>query len=350
VYQIDLMAVENEDGDSTRSGDAIAMQFIVPGEGRNAVVVIDGGFTVIGDKLVDHIAAYYTTSHVDLVISTHPDTDHINGLIKILERCTVGELMLHLPWNYNAGADELGNYEKIYELYQLAISKGITVSEPFTGDVRFNGAITILGPSSVYYSQLIAEAVADVRSGKSEEWQRGSLLGSALLTKGVKLLERMIASFPFETLSNSDETSPRNKTSVITMLKVDGKRFLFTGDAGIPSLEFAADYYEATGGSFSSDPLDLFQAPHHGSHRNLGPDILNRILGAPGAPFGVSQATISSAKSAPKHPSPKVTNALGRRGATVTATEGNGILFSNLTRAGWSAITPIGPLDEGDDD
>jgi len=343
VYEIDFLAVENEDGDSTKSGDAIAMHF------DERVVVIDGGFSSIGDNLADHINTYYGSTHVDLLISTHPDTDHLNGLIKVLERCTVGELMMHLPWLHNSRANVIGNYEKIVEIYNLAISKGVTVTEPFTGESRFADQISILGPTKVYYEELLSEAVTEASAGKESLRASAGGFGTLLLSKATRVLERVVSFFPAETLNDLDETSPRNKMSVITLLQVDGKRMLFTGDAGIPSLEAAADWYEATVGAFSLSPLSLLQAPHHGSKRNVGPAILDRLLGAPGAHFSVVNAVVSSAKLSEKHPSPKVTNALGRRGANVNVTEGSTIAFTSGQRTGWAPKPTVGPLEESDD-
>ncbi|MHB9004811.1 MAG: ComEC/Rec2 family competence protein, partial [Coriobacteriia bacterium] len=307
-----------------------------------------GRFT-IGQKLVDHIKTHYGTTHVDLVVSTHPDVDHINGLKTVLEQCSVGELLMHLPHlRRPRDASNLTNYEAIVELHDLAIAKGIPVTEPFTGVERFSGTIRILGPSELRYEVLldtmISEAVSGAEKARFQAQGRGGLMVMAS-----RVLERALASFPIETLGDDDDTNPRNQSSAITLLDVDDQRFLFTGDTGIESLDMAADYYEATVGSFQSQPLAFFQAPHHGSKHNLGKTILNRIFGEPGLAFGSPTAFISSAKASEKHPSPKVTNALGRRGAKVFVTEGNAICHGAWAgRAGWTPITPLAPLEEDD--
>jgi beta-lactamase superfamily II metal-dependent hydrolase len=159
--------------------------------------------------------------------------------------------------------------------------------------------------------------------------------------------------FPIETLTDEGDTGPRNNSSVITLLQVAGHRLLFTGDAGMPALEAAAERYEEIVGEFSEAPLRFIQGPHHGSKRNVGPTILNRMLGTMTQPFSTETvAFISSAKADEKHPSPKVVNALGRRGCKVCASEGEGISYSNdvPNRPGWNPITPLPPLPEDDDD
>ena len=50
--------------------------------------------------LVDHIKEHYGTTHVDYVVSAHPDADHASGLEVVLEELTVGEVWVHCPWEY----------------------------------------------------------------------------------------------------------------------------------------------------------------------------------------------------------------------------------------------------------
>jgi len=349
MHIIDFLAVENDDFDSTKSGDAIAMKFLVPGETRARIVVIDGGYAPIGQKLVDHIKTWYDDNHVDLVISTHPDKDHLNGLKTLLEQLEVDELMMHLPWKHRTDAHELSNYEAIVELYDLAMEKGIPVTEPFTGVERFDQTIRIVGPTENRYAGLLDQMVEEAVQGVEKGRFSGQMGGGVLLAAGRRVLEKVRSFFPAETLGDDDDDSPRNQSSAVTLLEVDDKRFLFTGDAGIESLSQAADYYEATVGGFDATPVDFFQAPHHGSKHNLGKTILNRMFGEPGAGFHEFTTFISSAKASEKHPSPKVTNALGRRGGRVFVTEGNGIVHGDWRpRLGWSGIAPVQPLEEED--
>jgi len=97
AYEVDILAV----GDESQSGDAIALRFgdFMNNARDQRVVVIDGGFQTSGERLVNRIRNEYGTEHVDLVISTHPDQDHISGLHVVLEELDVGELWIHRPWN-----------------------------------------------------------------------------------------------------------------------------------------------------------------------------------------------------------------------------------------------------------
>ena len=100
--EIDFLAVE-----TAKSGDAIAVRYSV--DGVTKVHVVDGGVLEKGDKMVEHLKVHYQTTHVDHVVLTHTDQDHVNGLRKVLEQCTVGCLWMNRPWLY---AEELiGRFE-----------------------------------------------------------------------------------------------------------------------------------------------------------------------------------------------------------------------------------------------
>lgn len=347
MYDIDFLAVENENQESNKSGDAIILSIDDANSGGRRLIVIDAGFTSTGDRVVENIKLWYGTHRVDLVISTHPDSDHLNGLQTVIESLDVDELMLHLPWNHHPRATELGNYENVRKLYDAAVRRGTSVTEPFTGEQRFNGSLRLFGPSKSYYEEQIQLAVDEALTGAAAT--RLSATRNKFLRAGKKLVERALSVFPIETLSDADETGPRNQTSVITFVSADNNRMLFTGDAGIKALEQASNEYESIFGSFKANPLSFLQAPHHGSQRNLGPEILDRVLGKPGIPHGETTSFISSAKSSDKHPSPKVTNALGRRGAKVMATEGSNIHNGTSSRPGYTNLPPLPPLEEDND-
>lgn len=347
MYEIDFLPVESENGSGSKSGDAISVRFTLEDSGREAIVVIDGGFQSVGENLVAHIDKYYGTRNIDLVISTHPDADHLNGLATVIEEMKVEELMVHQPRSHGIDTADFSNIEALDNLIAVAKQEGTKISEPFMGETRLGGQLTILGPTRGYYEELIQQHLEEARAGSKASPPLASIIGHAK-----DLWERAMSSLPFETLTDDGETSPRNNTSAITLIQAEGQRLLFTGDAGIPALEKAADYYEGTIGLFRFYPLDFFQAPHHGSRRNLGPSILNRILGQAESPHARTVSFISSAKASTKHPSPKIVNALIRRGCEVYATEGRTIHhgIGAPSRYGWTQLDPMPALQEDDSD
>lgn len=348
MFEFDFLPVTNADGEgTTKSGDAICCRFIDP-VGRQRVVVIDAGYQSTGDALVAHIRRHYKTDHVDLAISTHADGDHINGMSTVINKLHVDELMLHQPRKHvGSRVSAFSNIEAVDELLRTAAGNGTDVTDPFTGETRLDDHLLVLGPTKEFYEQTLREHldnVAEVRTAhSSNSWRQ----------RVRNLLDGALDALPLvETLTDNGETDPRNEGSVVTLFRIDDCHLLLTGDAGQRSLTLVADEYEARFGSFATSPLRLFQVPHHGSRRNLGPTLLNRVIGPKGSTSDVS-AIISAGEKAPKHPSPKVVNALQRRGAFVAATAGATVCLpsADAPDRGWQPLVPLPPLDEsGEDD
>ncbi len=329
-YEIDFLPV----GDESSGGDAIALRYgnLYGQRSEQTVIVIDGGYTANGEALVDHIGRYYGTDRVDIAVSTHTDQDHITGLEVVLEKMRVGSLLMHLPWNHSSELTEARmtafksaalseklekSFQAASDLQAIAERRGVPIVEPFEGVATSDGAFRVLGPSLAYYEQLLKEmepsnAARQARSTFQE-------LVRKMAAAAAKLVPETLT---YETLRDDGETSATNNSSVISLLMVDGDQLLFTGDAGIPALELAVAVLEAEG--FQPGGLGFVQVPHHGSRRNVGPSVLNRLLGPKGQTTRHSTAFASVPKKNPehKHPAKKVTNAFRRRGYDVHLTQG----------------------------
>lgn len=352
-YEIDFLPV----GEESKSGDAIALRYgnLHGSRSEQVVMVVDGGYTASGEALVKHIADYYDTNRVDVVVSTHPDQDHITGLEVVLEELQVGTLLMHQPWKHSgtiskarAAAFRSAGFadwvekslEGASDLEALAIRKGIPIVEPFRGvnAKTTAGTLRILGPTQEYYESLLQEEVqipATVRQPTALE-----ALVQKMAAGAAKLLEENL---DIETLRDDGTTSPSNNSSAICLFTVDGHQLLLTGDAGIPALEQAIAVLEGEG--FRPGSLRFVQVPHHGSRKNVGPSILNRMLGPKSQTLQDSTAFASVAKKNPehKHPSKKVSNAFRRRGYAVHATQGMARWHHHDApdRAGWSMSIPL---------
>ncbi len=364
-FEIDFLAV----GEGARSGDAIALRWgnLFGPRDQQFVMVVDGGNKDSGDALVSHIEAYYGTSEIDLVLNSHPDADHASGLSVVLEEMTVKKLWMHRPWTRLEHIHDLVQdgritqdslqarieeaLEAAYALEEIAVEKGIPIWEPFTSVPMARGGATIrvLGPSEAYYTELLPQfddmpslheaAVASYSEG------RYRLAKSDAVFNSVQLWTQ-------ETLEDPDDEEVRaeNNSSVILLLQIDGEQILLTADAGVPALIRA--YRRAAALGIDLRQCCFYQVPHHGSRRNIGPSILDAIVG-PKLPFGsASKATayVSAAPEAgPKHPSAKVTNAFRRRGVQVVGTQGKSLCYSRNApqRYGWVAASALPLLTEG---
>ncbi|WP_421381724.1 cell wall-binding repeat-containing protein [Bacillus salacetis] len=77
----------------------LAVHIIDVGQGDSTLiqtqgktVLIDGGTRTAGDKVVSYLKAAGISS-IDYLIATHPDADHIGGLIDVLDQIPVGEVL-----------------------------------------------------------------------------------------------------------------------------------------------------------------------------------------------------------------------------------------------------------------
>lgn len=339
MFEVDYLWV----GDGEKTGDAITCRFTRPDAGTNAVLVIDGGFRATGERMVTHVQQHYRTDYVDLAVCTHLDDDHVRGLFPVVEELRVGTLLLHRPSLYGYGPDDEVKADLADELADLAISTGTTVLTPFAGQQYFGGAVTVLGPTEDDYLKLLEE-----ESGYETATRRAiRMLEKA--ARGAMRAFRSLTSDPGETLiDDNGGTTPRNNTSVILNVAAGGARALFTGDAGVPSLNTAADLLDATG--LACVPLDLFDVPHHGSRHNVDPDVLDRLLG-PVMNVRRGYAVASVGAQADEHPRPEVANAIKRRGYPVWCTRGTNVWWRTSDapdRSDYSAVDPLPWLDESE--
>jgi beta-lactamase superfamily II metal-dependent hydrolase len=336
AYEIDFLPV----GDGEDSGDAIALRFHRPDTGAMAHVIIDGGFQDDGQALVDHVKQYYNTTQIDLAILTHPDGDHIGGMGEVVRGLQVEELWLHQIGAH--GGTSLPAATAVEDLITVAQGQGTTVKEAWAGAQSFGGALTILGPDLDYYNQLVGEQ-ATLKAAET--------ITKAKLLEAVRgLFDRITDLLPVEIPFDAKEVTPRNNSSMITLLSVDGRRLLLTSDAGVPALERAWDKAEELG---LAEAPNFVQVPHHGSRRNCSSAWLDRLLGSTGQAADTRTAFVSVVAGSNKHPSGKVINAHIRRGCKVIPTAGSAKCHHHgdvPDRPNWSSVSGLAPMDESDED
>lgn len=352
AYEVDFLPV----GEGENSGDAIALRFGNLSGSRNeyTVAVVDAGFKNSGEALVDHILRVYKTNKVDIIVSTHPDGDHIGGLSVVLENLTVGCLWMQQPWKHtkdiadmfrdgrvtdNSVKEDLReSLEAACGLEALARKKRIPIIEPFTGLSDPTNSLYVIGPAKEYYESLLPSFRG---TPKPKESMLEALMKA--IQKAEEVVKRVFESFDVETLDDNGETTAENNSSVILLLAQGQRNILLTADAGAPALNQAIDYLEAC--RFDPGNITFVQVPHHGSQRNVGPTLLDRVLGPKlSEDRRKKTAFVSVSKDGePKHPSKKVINAFRRRGAPVVATKGAGIChFDGVSlRPGWCAAEPL---------
>jgi hypothetical protein len=344
-------------GEKSRAGDAISIRYGAPNNFE--LIVIDGGTTASGEALMAHLNSLCAARPIvrDLII-THPDLDHSSGARVVLEQADVRNVWTHVPWWH---ADEIlqhlqdprwtadglarrlkADYDVIAEIVATALARSIPVHEPFAGSTI--GPFTVLSPSRQIYPQLVAhfpdtpQATGRFSDVAGQDFLKSVLEGFA------KSIARIWEAWGVERLRDGGQTGARNESSVVLYGQFEGRKpILLTGDAGNLALGWAASFAEALG--LPLREFGMVQVPHHGSRRNVGPTILNRLIGPivrEGQPPHFT-AIVSAPKDDSDHPRKIVRNAFLRRGACLLATQGvptfHGSGFPQ--RAGYGPATPL---------
>lgn len=318
-YEVDVLAI----GEGDSGGDAITLRYgdLYGRREDQVVVVIDGGWPGDGEGVIEHLDKRYDTDSVDLVISTHPDSDHVGGLKIVLENLDVGELWMHKPWDYaeavskyvTAGSSGSRFFSKklqaalsqAWDLEKIAERKGIPIIEPFTGTQTADGVISVLGPSEDYYDSL----------AENFGMSAVQVIEKKLAAAAKKIKKLIHESLERELLEDPPPNcvSNRNMSSTVLWLRLDDSTMLLTADAGAEALNAALDVADYNYLQFAN----RVQIPHHGSKKNVGPSLLDRMLSSN------SLAFISAPNGGrPNRPAPQVINAAIRRAHSVATTEG----------------------------
>ena len=343
-YEIDFIPV----GEGEKNGDAIAMRITENGE--TEIYVIDGGTKASGEALVQHVKEHYGTDRVDYLISTHPDMDHISGLRVVLEKLKVRELWMHKPWEHaskiindilDGRVTQHSLSERIKESVRLATDvekmakeKKVKVCEPFQG-AKIGSYFHVLSPSKEWYIELLKNFYK-MPPTKSTPMPKCQAFASSTD-------DTTYEDWYNETLKEDGETSVRNESSAVLLgILPDGYDVLLTGDAGIQALTKAYEY--ALSRRYNLQQCQFIQMPHHGSRRNVSPDLLDMLLG-PILDEGSSTGKISfvnTSKGSSDHPRKSVVNAFIRRGVKVITTKGKSICRRSgyPPRDGWGPASP----------
>lgn len=350
-------------GDASKAGDAIIVRYGEP----NAyyLMLIDGGHAETGEAIVRRLHAQFGSSaFLQHVVLTHSDGDHASGLRTVLQKIRVQNLWLHMPWDLaDASRGLFANkrgvpgslrdgikaaYPIVSEIVDLARAQGTKLHYPWAGGSI--GPFWILSPSFHVYQHLLPQfdrtPAPDEAAIRAARMWLGKMSPDQRAAEAAKAQSQRWTdeTWDRELLRDGGLTSASNETSVVLYGVFEAGPVLLTADAGINALTWAAAQARAKG-----LPLQQFkfvQIPHHGSRRNVGPTILNHLLG-PAQPQGGPirfDAFVSAPRDDEAHPRAIVLNAFLRRGGRVTATQGAASLYYGgfPQRSGYSAARGVG--------
>lgn len=204
-------------------GDAILAFF------GSTQVLVDGGpndkvLTCLGNHLP------FWDRKIELVILTHPEYDHLTGLISVIERYKILQIVS------NSLITESGIFQKFRE---EVVRRKIPVYSPKRGEEIKVGKISlkIFWPEEKVGEEIVWKTLAEPK-----------ILG--------------LTSF----------AGNLNKTSIVTLLEFDQFQALLTGDIGIQE-EKKIIFKE----KFPNQGIEVLKVAHHGSKYSTGEDFLNVI-------------------------------------------------------------------------
>lgn len=304
------------------------------------ILLIDGGYADNAERIEKHVIEIYKSNRIDCVVCTHPDSDHINGLVALLEsnKLQIKNICAHDPWQHaylisrkvrdervttksvESRLDE--SLASLDELLTIAEKRGIKLWNPFAG-FKIYEAITVLGPTKEYYCQLVKQY-----PGMHEE---------RALTGDEEWVETKYDPNKGHFYENP-LTSARNDSSMVLFLDFEGFRVIFSGDCGVEGFEKALAYANAE--HLNVQGVDYYQLPHHGSIKNINPQIIDSIC--------PKKVFVSAPSSSNKHPSRHIINYFTKhKGTSVYHVSTRTIKFSHNApnRDGWTAVQPVPIFD-----
>jgi hypothetical protein len=272
-------------------GDCILLEYGDPL--RPSRVLIDGGPKPTYAALRQRILAMPEGSRrFDLLVVTHIDADHIEGVLRLLqEKDNLGVRFddvwfngfQHLP----APGEPLGPLQAeqltdLLETHELPWNRafgGKAVAVPDKGDLPTHTLpgglrLTLLSPTPGFLARLwpkwqeVIER-AGLTAGVEGQPEEETTPGYGVLGPGMEV--EAWASLPF-TLDRSEA----NGSSIAFLAEFEGRRCLLSGDALPTTLVASVRRLLAAHGG-GRLPLDVFKPSHHGSRGSLNVELLGLL-------------------------------------------------------------------------
>src|SRR3989339_1227228 len=175
----------------------LAVYFFDVGQGDSILIYTPKGQTILIDGGVDNTVVYklgkylpFYNRNIDLIISTHPDSDHLAGLLEVINRYHVKNILFS-GIEHNSYLNQLW-LEKIKQ----SGANLIIANQPLVIPLNRNMALKILYPSQSLFGQTLKESndasiVAKLDVGNTAFLFTGDAPSKTveknLLTKGVDL-------------------------------------------------------------------------------------------------------------------------------------------------------------------
>ncbi len=266
-------------------------------DGRD--MVVDGG---PDDSILNCLGRHmpFWDRHIDMIVMTHPQKDHFEGLISLFERYSV---------DYFVRSDVDNTTDSYQKLQEVVHRKKIPVKFVSTGDRISVEATTLsfIWPSKEQIAKgpdaaEVASKNLDPGFSFSRE-KSSSVLGS----------QRRSQSESGQNFSGSPQHLPSgdlNDYCLVFFLRYGSFDAVFTGDA---DNRVEAHY---TGGVLADNDIEVLKVPHHGSRTGMTGDFI--------AWLHPKLAVISVGKNHYGHPAKEALDLLASVGAKTLRTDHDG--------------------------
>lgn len=268
-------------------GDAIWIE--CARDGRPWRMVVDGGPPEAAGALAARVDALPPGERtIDVVVVSHIDSDHIGGMLPLLERddLDIGDVWFNaLPQLPEADERHTRSVAEGENLVQLL--SGVTRAQPLPwnrvvgggavateGDRTFRELEATDGPSITLLSptpkRLLAlrrvwdQALTRLRRGESEEVEPPA---------SAEPLGDLVA---LAATPTSNDTSVPNGSSIAFLLEHRGASCLFGADA-FPTVLGGALWALVNARGVQRLEVDAVKLPHHGSQKNVGAKLLTLL-------------------------------------------------------------------------
>ncbi len=266
-------------------------------DGRD--MVVDGG---PDDKMLGCLGKHmpFWDRAIDIVLMTHPQKDHMQGLISVFERYSVDTFVRSDVDNTTEG------YKKLEDIVR---QKNVSV--------RFEteGQTITVGPARVEFlwpsqEQIAKGKEATLATRETQATQEGKANQGA---HDLKVLGAV--------------TGDLNNYSLVFHLRYGTFDTVFTGDAD-QHVE-----YQYIGKKLSDDRVEVLKVPHHGSKTGMTDEFIQWVKPA--------LAVISVGKNSYGHPSEKALGQLAAVGTRVLRTDQEGDIEIVSDGKGWKVIESL---------
>ena len=227
-------------------------------------IVIDGGKDT--SAILDKYNQLPQNENIDLLVVTHIDSDHIAGVLALVEQIKVrGETeRLKRVWF---------NYPKREENGEYSINEGNKLSDSLCrikGLNWCNNTSEMIG-NAIQIGDMTLFVLAPDRDVADEYSPKEPDELSAGIADWDVNLDSLVANVNDDDL---DKGGP-NSQSIVILLECNEKKVLLPGDCTPKELYNAIRKYSST----KEQPitLELMKLPHHGSMRNVTKDILSEV-------------------------------------------------------------------------